>query len=235
MKQAFFGEGTGPIFLDDTHCDGSETRLLLCGSNNIHDCVHSEDAGVRCIGYTKASVSGIKVITTARKATFVSIETITVQPVPISATVRAFHRSGTISASIRPTNEAFSSTGSPVMESIQPTPTTNNINLGLTKESTGVVKPLHIMTKEISSHTEESSAATATVTVSASQPHANNLSRETVIGIVVGLLLLVMLVIPAVIVVTVMVYRVRRRALKGKKMMKILTQEYDSIGIITII
>ena len=49
---AYFGAGTGPIFLDDVHCNSSATRLLHCTSNPIasHNCAHSDDAGVRCEG-----------------------------------------------------------------------------------------------------------------------------------------------------------------------------------------
>ena len=47
---AQFGEGEGPIFLDDTSCTGFETSLQLCPHGGVgnHNCVHREDSGVIC-------------------------------------------------------------------------------------------------------------------------------------------------------------------------------------------
>ena len=47
---AAFGAGTGSIWLDNVQCVGTETRLIDCPANTIgtHNCVHSEDASVRC-------------------------------------------------------------------------------------------------------------------------------------------------------------------------------------------
>ena len=47
---ATFGAGTGSIWLDNVQCVGTESRLIDCPANSIgiHNCQHSEDAGVRC-------------------------------------------------------------------------------------------------------------------------------------------------------------------------------------------
>lgn len=49
-SRAFFGQGAGPILLDDVQCTGSELSLQSCSHNpvGIHNCIHAEDAGVVC-------------------------------------------------------------------------------------------------------------------------------------------------------------------------------------------
>ncbi|KAB0348985.1 hypothetical protein FD754_013842 [Muntiacus muntjak] len=49
---AFFGEGSGPILLDDLRCRGNETALRFCPARpwGQHDCHHREDAGAVCDG-----------------------------------------------------------------------------------------------------------------------------------------------------------------------------------------
>lgn len=49
-RSAFYGEGTGPVLLDEVQCYGYEERLDLCSKNGWydHDCSHREDAGVQC-------------------------------------------------------------------------------------------------------------------------------------------------------------------------------------------
>ena len=47
-SNARFGEGTGPIVMDDVGCTGSEGRLIDCPLRLSHNCGHYEDAGVQC-------------------------------------------------------------------------------------------------------------------------------------------------------------------------------------------
>ena len=49
---AFFGAGTGPVFLSNVQCNSTTERLLDCPSSPIsdNDCFHSGDAGVECQG-----------------------------------------------------------------------------------------------------------------------------------------------------------------------------------------
>ena len=52
FNNAFFGEGTGPVWLDDLSCTGSELRLIDCtngGVGTVDFCNgHADDAGLRC-------------------------------------------------------------------------------------------------------------------------------------------------------------------------------------------
>ena len=52
---ARFGAGAGPIVMDDVRCTATENRLIECPFTFNHNCVHSEDAGVRCTLSTTGS------------------------------------------------------------------------------------------------------------------------------------------------------------------------------------
>ncbi|NWY58025.1 DMBT1 protein, partial [Chionis minor] len=60
-RAAFFGEGTGPIWLDDVQCQGNETSLLGCPASpwGVTNCQHREDAAVVCAGTHHAGGCGL--------------------------------------------------------------------------------------------------------------------------------------------------------------------------------
>ena len=55
-----FGQGSGPIFVDNAACFGDELRLISCTyDSHTSDCTHAEDAGLRCSGRCKLCVCKI--------------------------------------------------------------------------------------------------------------------------------------------------------------------------------
>ena len=54
-NRAYFGQGSGSIWLDSVTCTGNESILASCnhlGVGITRSCSHYEDAGVRCSGDT---------------------------------------------------------------------------------------------------------------------------------------------------------------------------------------
>lgn len=56
---AFYGTGTGSIFLDDVGCVGTEQQLIHCPHASSVSCTqgHREDVGVRCQSKLGAQIS----------------------------------------------------------------------------------------------------------------------------------------------------------------------------------
>ncbi|NXJ14562.1 DMBT1 protein, partial [Odontophorus gujanensis] len=54
---AWFGEGSGPIWLNHVRCSGDEQRLAQCRHRGWHNhvCTHEEDASVVCSAGTQAT------------------------------------------------------------------------------------------------------------------------------------------------------------------------------------
>ena len=50
VSNARFGQGRGPIWLDNVECNGTEGLLLECPHQGLghHNCGHDEDTGVIC-------------------------------------------------------------------------------------------------------------------------------------------------------------------------------------------
>ncbi|XP_023932810.1 deleted in malignant brain tumors 1 protein [Lingula anatina] len=60
FSRAHFGQGTGSILMDNVACGGSEASIEACGHNgwSSHNCAHSEDAGVSCVGLLNIRLVG---------------------------------------------------------------------------------------------------------------------------------------------------------------------------------
>ena len=45
-----YGPGSGPIWLDDVDCDGTDIHIIQCGRRGWGkaDCTHSEDISIYC-------------------------------------------------------------------------------------------------------------------------------------------------------------------------------------------
>ena len=62
-SSAHFGGGTGPIWLDEPGCSGSEVTLLQCSHKGLgnHDCSHVEGVGLACSGSKTGSLIKLKI------------------------------------------------------------------------------------------------------------------------------------------------------------------------------
>ncbi|XP_026065346.1 scavenger receptor cysteine-rich type 1 protein M130-like, partial [Carassius auratus] len=59
LGAAYFGPGSGPIWMGIVFCTGSESTLKNCGSAGwgLHNCNHNRDAGVNCSDYNHSRLT----------------------------------------------------------------------------------------------------------------------------------------------------------------------------------
>ncbi len=65
LPTSAFGEGSGPVFLDNVMCTGRESLLLSCVNTRLemNNCGHEQDAGIACMaGKNMATESDLCVL-----------------------------------------------------------------------------------------------------------------------------------------------------------------------------
>ncbi|KAL5013038.1 hypothetical protein ScPMuIL_011589 [Solemya velum] len=64
LVSAFFGQGTGTIWMDDLACRGRETNLGYCMFKpwGVTNCRHSQDAGVMCLPHNTAASMSVRLV-----------------------------------------------------------------------------------------------------------------------------------------------------------------------------
>ncbi|XP_009474645.1 PREDICTED: deleted in malignant brain tumors 1 protein-like [Nipponia nippon] len=63
-QRAHFGQGQGPIWLDNVRCTGTEAALSECRAKSwgVHGCKHEEDAGVICSGSGISDLGNLRLV-----------------------------------------------------------------------------------------------------------------------------------------------------------------------------
>nr|XP_047911199.1 deleted in malignant brain tumors 1 protein-like isoform X5 [Anser cygnoides] len=63
-RRAYFGQGRGPIWLDDVNCTGTEAALSECKLKGwgVHGCDHDEDASVVCSGSGISDLGDLRLV-----------------------------------------------------------------------------------------------------------------------------------------------------------------------------
>ncbi|KAJ8027592.1 Neurotrypsin [Holothuria leucospilota] len=49
LLKAHFGQGQGPVYIEEVECFGNEISIFSCNYTDSTNCEHEEDAGVNCI------------------------------------------------------------------------------------------------------------------------------------------------------------------------------------------
>ena len=61
-RNAYFGQGSGPILFSDVSCNGNVSSLDQCGSSTPYSSSHSTDVGVKCLERGIIHVSSICIL-----------------------------------------------------------------------------------------------------------------------------------------------------------------------------